>query len=263
MIGALVDWFTDPAHWSGPAGVPTRVVEHLTYSGITLLVAAAVGIAAGLWVGHTGRGRVAVAGLANALRALPTLGLLILAVLLLAPALAGSAAFVVPALLALVVLAIPPVLTATYAGIAGVDPAARDAAAGLGMTSWQVLWRVEVPCATPLIFSGLRSATLQLVSTATVASYVSLGGLGRYLLDGQAVRDYPQMLAGALLVAALALILDAVFALAQRVAVPRGLSGRVNRYGRSNSRRRRLHLLRRHRPSPDPASPLPASALIA
>lgn len=232
MIAGLVDWLADPAHWTGPSGVPARLVEHLTYSAITLLVAGVVGVAAGLWVGHTGRGTVAVAGLANALRALPTLGLLILAVILLAPRLAGQAAFVAPALLVLVVLAVPPVLTSTYAGIAGVDPATRDAAAGMGMTLRQVLWRVEVPCAMPLIFSGLRSAALQIVSTATVAAYVSLGGLGRFLLDGQAVRDYPQMLAGALLVAVLALGLDLVLAVVQRIAVPRGLTGRYRRRDR-------------------------------
>lgn len=229
MIAALVDWFADPAHWSGPDGIPARIGQHLLYSALTLFVAGFVGVAAGLRVGHTGRGRVGVAGLANALRALPTLGLLILAVLVLAPRLAGDSAFVVPALLALVVLAVPPVLTATYAGVAGVDPAARDAAVGMGMTSWQVLWQVEVPNALPLIFSGLRSATLQIVSTATVASYVSLGGLGRYLLDGQAVRDYPQMLAGALLVAVVALLIDAAFAIGQRSVVPRGLTGRYRR----------------------------------
>lgn len=231
MIGATWQWLTDPAHWAGSDGVTVRLVQHIGYSVVALVLAALIGIPAGLWIGHTGRGTFLVAGLANALRALPTLGLLILAVLLIAPAMSGSLAFVVPSLIALVILAIPPLLTSTDAGIRGVDPAARDAAFGMGMTGREVLWKVELPCAVPLVFSGVRSAMLQVISTATVAAYVSLGGLGRFLIDGQAVRDYPQMLAGAVLVAVLAVLVDLLLAGVQRMVVPRGLRGGGRRAG--------------------------------
>src|SRR5690606_33471204 len=134
----------------------------------------------------------------------------------------------------LVVLAVPPILTSTYAGVEGVDPAARDAAYGMGMTGQQVLFRVETPCALPLVLSGIRSAMLQVISTATVAAYVSLGGLGRFVIDGLASQDYPQMLGGALLVAALAIVVEAGLAGVQRLVVPRGLSGRFPRAARAS-----------------------------
>ena len=176
-----------------------------------------------------GRGTFLVAGLANGLRALPTLGLLILAVLLIAPLISNDLAFVIPSLIALVVLGVPPVLSGTYSGIQNVDPAARDAAYGMGMSGRQVLWRVELPCALPLVFSGVRSALLQIIATATIAAYVSLGGLGRFIIDGQAQHDFPQMLSGAVLVAALALLADLVISVVQRLTVSRGLTGRYRR----------------------------------
>jgi osmoprotectant transport system permease protein len=126
----------------------------------------------------------------------------------------------------LVILGIPAVLSATYAGVQNVDPAARDAAKGMGMTGSQVLWRVEVPNALPLIISGIRSSMLQIVATATIAAYVSLGGLGRFILDGQAVRDYSQMAAGAVLVGGLAIVLDQLVAGIQRLVVSPGVTGR-------------------------------------
>jgi osmoprotectant transport system permease protein len=129
-------------------------------------------------------------------------------------------------LLVLVILGIPSVLSNTYAGVQSVDPAARDAAQGMGMTGSQVLWRVEVPNALPLILSGIRNATLQIVATATITAYISLGGLGRFIVDGLAQRDYPQMASGAVLVAALALLLDAILAGIQRLVVSRGITGR-------------------------------------
>lgn len=212
-------WLSDPANWQGESGIPARTVEHLLYSAVTLLVAAAVGIPLGLWVGHTGRGRVLVVNLVNGMRAVPTLGLLYVAVLVLGPLLAGELAFAVPAILVLVILAIPPILAGTYSGIDAVDPGARDAARGMGMRPGQVL----LPCALPLLFSGLRSAALQVVATATLAASVSLGGLGRFLIDGQAYRDYGEMAGGALLVALLAVAVDLVFGLVQRLLVSPGL----------------------------------------
>lgn len=232
MIGSLLDWLGDPAHWSGADGIPVRLVEHVGYSLLATVLALLIGVPAGLYIGHTGRGTFLVAGLANALRALPTLGLLILAVLLLLPRLSGDLGFVIPSILVLVILGVPPLLTSTYAGVASVDPAARDAAYGMGMRGGQVLRRVEVPCALPLMFSGLRSAVLQIVATATVAAYVSLGGLGRFVIDGLASRDYPQVLGGAVLVAALAAVVDLLLAVVARLSVSRGLTGR---YGRSRT----------------------------
>ncbi|MGC3994182.1 MAG: ABC transporter permease [Propionicimonas sp.] len=223
-MNLLWDWLADPANWQGPYGIPVRVGEHLVYSGITLLLAALVGVPLGLWIGHTGRGRVGVVNLVNGMRSVPTLGLLYVAVLVAGPLLAGDIAFVVPSIFVLVVLAVPPILAGAYAGVEGVDPGVRDAARGMGMSSLEVLVRVEVPCALPLIFSGLRSAALQVVATATLAASVSLGGLGRFLIDGQAYRDYGQMAGGALLVAALAMLVDLCFALVQRVAVSPGLA---------------------------------------
>jgi osmoprotectant transport system permease protein len=207
VIPSLLSWFTDPANWSGPDGIPTRVLEHLVYTGVTVLVAGAIAIPLGLWVGHTGRARWLVS-LANSARAVPTLGLLFAAVLWVGPLIPGSLAFTLPSIAVLVLLAIPPLLAGTYAGIEAVDPAARDAAAGVGMRGRQVLWQVEVPNALPLILSGTRSAVLQVVATATIAAYVGLGGLGRYLIDGLALADYPQTAGGAILVAVLAVVLE-------------------------------------------------------
>ncbi len=216
-------WLADPANWTGSDGILVRTVEHLGYAGITLLLAALIGIPLGLWIGHTGRGRLVVVNLVNGMRSVPTLGLLFVAVLVLGPRLGGDLAFLAPAIIVLVILAIPPILAGAYAGVDSVDPAARDAARGMGMRPFDVLIRVEVPCALPLIFSGLRSAALQVIATATLAASVSLGGLGRFLIDGQAYRDYGQMAGGALLVAVLAVLVDLVFAAVQRAAVSPGL----------------------------------------
>jgi osmoprotectant transport system permease protein len=172
-------------------------------------IASAIAIPLGLWIGHTGRLRGLAIALTGALRALPTLGLLTLVVIWRGIGLA-------PPTVALVVLAIPPLLAGAYAGLEAVDAATVDAARAIGMTEWQVLGKVEVPLALPLILGGLRAAVLQVVATATIAAYIGLGGLGRYLIDGLAVRDYPQMAAGSVVIVVLALVLDGAFAVAQR-----------------------------------------------
>jgi osmoprotectant transport system permease protein len=224
MIPSLVSWFTDPENWSGEDGIPARLLEHLGYTLVTLAVAAVIAIPLGLWVGHSGRARWLVT-LANSLRAVPTLGLLFAVALWLGPKIRGDLAFTVPSILVLVLLAVPPLLAGTYAGVEAVDPAARDAAKGVGMTGSQVLRQVEVPNALPLLYSGIRSAVLQVVATATIAALIGLGGLGRYLIDGIALGDYPRAAGGAVLVAVLALLLDAVLALVQRRTVSPGLTG--------------------------------------
>jgi len=223
----LLTWLTDAAHWSGEDGIPHRMLQHLAYSGVALLIAAVIAIPLGLFVGHTGRGRFVVVNAAGAARAIPSLGLLFIAVLILGPRLSGDAAFVIPCEIVLVVLAIPPILAGAYSGVEEVDPAARDAARGMGMRGREVLAKVELPCALPLIFSGLRSGTLQVVATATIAATAGLGGLGRFLIDGLSVRDFGQMAGGAVLVAVLALLVDLVFAIVQRYAVSPGLTGRT------------------------------------
>ncbi|TWP37977.1 ABC transporter permease [Leekyejoonella antrihumi] len=229
MITQVWQWLTSASSWEGSAGIGHRLLQHLEYSAITVLIASALAIPLGLWIGHTGRGRWMVTA-ANSLRAVPSLGLLFAVALWLGPKLHGNSAYVVPSIVVLVVLAIPPLLAGAYAGVAGVDPAARDAAHGMGMTEGQVLLQVEVPCALPLMLSGVRSATLQVIATATIASAVSLGGLGRFLIDGLALGEYNVMAGGAIVVALLALGVDTVLAALQAAVVSPGLSGGTSRF---------------------------------
>lgn len=229
MSASIWAWLTDPAHWTGSDGIPARLGEHLFYTVIALLIGAAIAWPLGTWIGHTRRARWLVTA-ANALRAVPSLGLLFAATLFLSPYLRGEGAFLVPGIIVLVLLAVPPLLSGAYAGIEAVDPAARDAARGMGMTGLQVLAKVELPCALPLVLSGLRSATLQVIGTTTIAAYISLGGLGAFLSEGIQVGNYPMVAGGALLVAALALTADALFSLISRVVISPGLDpGRQTR----------------------------------
>ncbi len=200
-------------NWTGPVGIAARILEHLEYTAIAVGASALIAVPVGLIIGHTGRGTLLVVGAVNGLRSLPTLGVLLLGTLLF-----GLGAG--PPLVALMLLGIPAVLAGTYAGIANVEPTVVDAARAMGMTEAQVLLRVEVPNALPLILGGLRSATLQVVATATVAAYASLGGLGRYLIDGIKEREFHLALVGALMVAALALVLDGLLALAVWASAP-------------------------------------------
>lgn len=224
MINSVWEWLSNPENWQGDRGVWAQALAHLEYSFAALFGAALIAIPMGLYIGHTGRGRVVAVSIVGGFRAIPSLGVLFIAVLLILPRLQGEFAFILPSLIVLVILAIPPILSGVYAGIEEVDPAARDAARGMGMTGQQVLWQVEVPNALPLIFSGMRSAMLQIIATATIAAIVGLGGLGRFLIDGQATQEYDEMASGALLVAALALSVDFVFGLMQRFAVSPGLA---------------------------------------
>ncbi|MGW6375851.1 ABC transporter permease [Rhodococcus sp. NPDC055112] len=220
LFGSAFDFIADPSNWSGPTGIGARIVEHLWYSLLAVVISAAIAIPIGLLIGHFRRGDAILVGLVNSLRSLPTLGILTFLVLLLGLGL-------IPPIIALVLLGIPPILAGTYAGVANVDPVVVDAARSMGMTRAQVLGRVEVPNALPLIVGGLRNATLQIIATATVAAYVNLGGLGRYMFDGLALGDYARVLVGAILVAALALILDGILAVAVWASVPG--TGRLRR----------------------------------
>ncbi len=220
FIEQAVSYLFTASNWLGPVGLAARTLEHLEYTAAAVAVSAVIAIPIGMIVGHTGRGALLVVSLVNALRALPTLGVLLLAVLLWGLGL-------VPPIVALMLLGIPPLLAGTYAGIAAVDHTVVDAARSMGMGELRVLFHVEVPNALPLILGGLRTATLQVVATATVAAYASLGGLGRYLIDGLNVRQFHIALVGALMVAALALVLDAGLAFAIWVSVPG--TGRLRR----------------------------------
>jgi osmoprotectant transport system permease protein len=233
MIGDVVGWLTDPAHWQSTTfdtGILGQLGAHVKFSLIALVIAALIALPLGLLIGHTGRGAWLVT-LANAVRALPTVGVLVLLVVIIAPHFFGrtNTGYLIPTEIVLVLLAVPPILSNTYAGVQNVDPAVRDAAFGMGMTGRQVLIRVELPNSLPLIFSGFRSAALQVIATATIASYVTLGGLGRFIYDGLAQQDFPQMISGGLLVAALALVTDLVLSVIQRYTVSRGITGRTGR----------------------------------
>jgi osmoprotectant transport system permease protein len=215
-MGEALDWLTRATSWTGPGGVPARVVEHLGYSVLAVALAAAVALPLGLLIGHTGRGGLPAAAFANTWRALPTLGVVVLVFRL-------EPLSVWPVLAALVAVAVPPILLNTEVGVRTIDPGVRDAARGMGMSGWQALWSVELPIALPVVLAGLRSAAGQVVATATVAAYVGLGGLGRYIVDGYAARDIGQITGGALILALLALTVEGVFALSQR-----SLAGRAS-----------------------------------
>jgi osmoprotectant transport system permease protein len=211
------DWITTSANWHGAGSIPAQVLAHLGYSALPLVIAAIIGVSAGVAIGHRG-GRAAniVINIANAWRSIPTLGLLILLAVFL-----GFSALTW--LLPLVVLAIPPILINACEGVAGVDPGVRDAATGVGMTTWQQIVRVEVPIALPLILVGLRTSAIFVVSTATIAAYIGLGGLGRFIFDGLASNEYGPVAGGALLVVILAILVLALFAGLSRLVIPAGL----------------------------------------
>ncbi|MFF8593471.1 ABC transporter permease [Streptomyces sp. NPDC015220] len=213
FVGAF---FGDGAHWHGYDGIPGRLAEHVGYSLLALAVAAVIGLPVGLLTGHYGRGGNTLSLIATAGRALPSFGLLVLMFILLGFGL-------VPVMIPLVVLALPPILVTTYEAMRSVDPSPVDAARGMGMEEWRVLLQVELPVALPLILSGVRSAAIQIISTATIAAYVGFGGLGRYIIDGLYQLDYEKVVGGAALVALLALVTLAVFWAAGRFAVSSGV----------------------------------------
>ena len=216
VLHFINSFFSDSTHWHGYDGIPTRLVEHVRYSLIALAIAAAIGLPVGLLTGHTGRGGNTLSLIATAARALPSFGLLVLMFVLIGFGL-------VPVMIPLVVLAVPPILVTTYEAMRSVDPSPVDAARGMGMNEASVLFQVELPVALPLILSGLRSAAIQIVSTATIAAYVSLGGLGRYIIDGLYQRNYEKVVGGATLVAGMALVTLGLFWGIARLAVSPGV----------------------------------------
>ncbi|HWB72002.1 MAG TPA: ABC transporter permease [Egibacteraceae bacterium] len=219
FAGALLAWFADPAHWAGADGIPARLLQHLGYSLAATAIAAAVALPVGLGLGHAGRGGQLAINVSNVGRAVPTFGILLLVVVV-------SGIGLAPLLVALIALAVPPIVTNSYVGVRSVDPEVRDAAEGMGMTGTQVLLRAELPVALPLVMAGLRTSAVQVVATATLAAVAALGGLGRYIVDGLANRDLVQVTAGGLLVAVLSFVIELAMAGLQRLVVPRGLAAR-------------------------------------
>ena len=219
FLGEVVDWFAAGEHWRGTNGIPHRFVEHMTMSAAAVAVAAAVALPVGLLLGHLNRGGAVAINVANVGRAIPSF-----AILVLATELVGIGA--TPAFCALVALALPPMLTNAFVGVREVDRDVRESARGMGMTGRQVLTRVELPMALPLVMAGLRTAAVQVVATATLAALVAWGGLGRYIVDGLAQQDYVQLFAGAVLVAAVSVLTELVLGGMQRLIVPVGLRAR-------------------------------------
>lgn len=216
VLTDLLAWFGDTAQWSGPSGIPTRLVEHVHYSLLALLISVGIAMPVGLVTGHTGIGGFFTVSLANIGRSLPTIGVLFLVVL-------AAGIGLAPVITALVILAVPPILVNTHEGVRQVEPRLKDAAIGMGMRGHEVLFRLELPVALPLILTGIRTAAVQVVATATISAYVGVGGLGRYIVDGQARQDLPMMLGGSVLVVLLAVVTTLLFSWLRRLLVAPGL----------------------------------------
>ncbi len=228
FLGQVVDWFANGDHWRGREGIPRLVAQHLEISAISLVCAMLIALPIGLVLGHLRRGGFVAVNVSNIGRALPSLAILLLAVLAFGvgspPTLFRTVGIgSIPTFIALVALAIPPVLTNTYVGMAGVDADLREAALGMGMNGRQMLRRVELPVALPLIMAGVRTSAVAVVATATLAAYVGWGGLGRYIIDGIAISDNVRVFAGALLVAVLSIVVELALGAVQRMVVSPGL----------------------------------------
>lgn len=219
FVSDVLAWIADPAHWAGRDGIPIRILEHVQMSGVAVLLATLIALPAGLLVGHTGRGSLVVISIANVGRALPSIAILSLA-LIFTIRYVGLGFW--PTVIALVFLAIPPIVSNTYVGIREVDRELVEAARGMGMREREIVTRVEIPIAMPVILAGLRTASVQVVATATLGAIVASGGLGRYLIDGIATRDDVRIFVGALLVALLAIATELFFTVLTRAVTSRG-----------------------------------------
>ncbi|MDP9416664.1 MAG: ABC transporter permease [Actinomycetota bacterium] len=214
VLADAVRWLNDPLNWQGRTGVPYLAAEHLLITTLAVLLAAVIALPLGLWLGHARRGGGFTVVVANLARAIPTLALL---TIFATTAIGfGNRATVV----ALAVFAVPPLLANTYVGIRDVDADVIDAARGMGLSEWQVLRRVEMPLALPLVAAGFRTATVQVLATATLAALVGGGGLGTIINLGFGIPDYGQILAGGVLVAALALAVELAMGAVQRSVTP-------------------------------------------
>jgi osmoprotectant transport system permease protein len=221
LFGDTLRWFIDPAHYQGSDAVQVRILEHLELSALAVAIAAAIALPIGLYLGHTGRMAFLAVNVANIGRALPSLALLALALPVALPLGLGLGFW--PTLFALIPLAIPPILTNTYVGIQSVDDDVIEAARGMGLSERGILERIELPLALPLVLAGVRTSAVNVVATATLGALVAGGGLGRYIVDGMALQEYDRLFAGALLVAALAILVEVAFGTFERRATSPGL----------------------------------------
>ncbi|HEU4808790.1 MAG TPA: ABC transporter permease [Homoserinimonas sp.] len=233
FIEAL-SWIFSAERLQGANTLPDRVVEHLTFTAIAVVIASVIAIPSGYLIGHTGKGREIAVAISGAARALPSFGLILLLVLMV-----GVVRVSLAAIIAFVLLAIPSILAGAYTGIQAIDRQIVDAARAVGMTEWQILYKVEIPLGLPLLIGGLRSAVLQVVATVTLAAYVGLGGLGYDIIQGLNLRRYDQMLGSAIVVIVLALVLDALFGVLQSLVIPRGVTAGTHTEVRSAPSRRR------------------------
>jgi osmoprotectant transport system permease protein len=220
FLGKVAGFLTERSHWWGPDGILHRLQDHVAMSAFALVVAMAIALPVGLVLGHTGRGGPLAINLSNLGRAVPSF-----AIIVLMASMVGIGAK--PAFIALVALAVPPMVTNTYTAVRGVDREVKEAAVGMGLTGRQVLWRVEVPMGLPLIMAGVRTSAVQVVATATLAALVGWGGLGRYIIDGLATREFEEVFVGAVLVAILSLLVEVGLSWFQRLVVPEGLQDRL------------------------------------
>jgi len=222
FLSNVVRWFADPTHWQGAGGIPHRLQEHVLMALAATATAAAIALPVGLTLGHAGRGGALAINVSNVGRALPSIAILVVAVQLIGIGVA-------PAFVALVALAVPPIVTNAFVGMREVDEQLRDAAKGLGMRGLQVLLKVELPNAMPVVMAGVRTSGVQVVATATLAALVGWGGLGRYIIDGISQRDFVQVFAGAVMVAFLSAVVEVLLAGLQRLLTPTGLRSAAGR----------------------------------
>jgi osmoprotectant transport system permease protein len=216
VLAQVVQWFTNPAHWTGSDSIPTRLLQHIQLSAESVVIGAVIALPLGIVLGHYGRFAAAAINISNVGRAVPSFALLALSFQIFG---LGDA----PIIISLTALAIPPMVTNSYVAMREVDPDVRDAARGMGYRELAQVLRVELPLAVPLIMAGVRTSAVQVVATATLAALIAGGGFGRYIIDGLAQFDYPKLVAGALLVALLALATEAGLAGVERLLVPRGI----------------------------------------
>ena len=224
LLGDVVRWFADPAHYQGSDAVQTRIYEHLAVSGLAVLAGLVIALPIGLYLGHTGRYGFIAVNVANIGRAIPSLAAIALAIPVAATLLGVQNGLGFwPTFLALIPLAIPPILTNAYVGVRGVDRDVIEAARGMGLSEGGILRRVELPLALPVVLAGIRTAAVNIVATATLGALVAFGGLGRYIVDGLALQEYDRLFAGALLVALLAIAVEVAFGTFERAAVSPGI----------------------------------------
>jgi osmoprotectant transport system permease protein len=223
FLGQVLAWYTDPAQWSGNNSIPLRLWEHLSLAVVSIAAALALAVPIGLYIGHTGKGARASVAIANIGRAVPSLGWLGIAYPISTGLFQRAGIGFLPAFIGLVALAIPPIVTNAYTGLREVDADLQDAGRGMGMTEWQLLGRVEIPVALPVILAGIRVSAVAVVATTPLAALVGGGTLGSYILQGLALSDEVRVVAAAILVALLAVLTELGLAALQRFATPPGL----------------------------------------